>query len=87
MKNKLSIAICIGFLLFSENCKKNEETGLTLSSGVVLDSISDSGGYTYIATPSGDGPFPAALYNHGGLGTEVGGDLRATDISFLNTHL
>ena len=85
MKSKLSIAICIGFLLFSESCKKNEETGLILSSGVVLDSISDSGGYTYIATPSGDGPFPAVLYNHGGLGTEVGGDLRATVIALAES--
>ncbi|MBQ17489.1 MAG: hypothetical protein CMJ65_10225 [Planctomycetaceae bacterium] len=28
--------------------------------------------------PTGDGPFPAVLYNHGGLGTAVGGDLLGT---------
>ncbi|MCH2131348.1 MAG: dienelactone hydrolase family protein, partial [Pirellulaceae bacterium] len=28
--------------------------------------------------PAGEGPFPAVLYNHGGLGTAVGGDLQGT---------
>ena len=28
--------------------------------------------------PVGEGPFPAVLYNHGGLGTAVGGDLQGT---------
>jgi len=85
MKYKVSIAICIFLFVFSESCKKNKVTGLTLSSGVVLDSISDSGGYTYIATPKGNGPFPAVLYNHGGLGTQIGGDLRATAIALAES--
>lgn len=51
------------------------------SSQIVLDSISDGSGYTYIASPTGTGPFPAVLYNHGGLGTSVGGDLRGTAIA------
>lgn len=51
------------------------------SSQIVLDSIPDGSGYTYIASPTGTGPFPAVLYNHGGLGTSVGGDLRGTAIA------
>lgn len=51
------------------------------SSQIVLDSVPDGSGYTYIAGPSGTGPFPAVLYNHGGLGTSVGGDLRGTAIA------
>lgn len=31
--------------------------------------------------PVGDGPFPAVLYNHGGLGTAVGGDLMGTCVA------
>ena len=56
----------IGFIPFSQ---------------VVLDSIPDGPGYTYIASPTGAGPFPAVLYNHGGLGTAVGGDLRGTVVA------
>lgn len=55
------------------------------SSQIVLDSIPDTGGYTYIATPTGTGPFPAVLYNHGGLGTSVGGDLRGTAIALAQS--
>ena len=84
MKYKILIAACLCLFVFSESCKKNEVTGLTLSSGVVLDSISDSNGFTYIATPKGNGPFPAVLYNHGGLGTQIGGDLRATAIALAD---
>lgn len=51
------------------------------SSQIILDSIPDGSGYTYIASPTGAGPFPAVLYNHGGLGTSVGGDLRGTAIA------
>jgi len=31
--------------------------------------------------PAGHGPFPAALYNHGGLGDAVGGDLHGTCVA------
>ncbi len=31
-----------------------------------------------MCSPSGQGPFPGMLYNDGGLGTAIGGDLRAT---------
>ena len=49
-----------------------------------LDSISDGSGYTYIASPLGTGPFPAVLYNHGGLDTAVGGDLRGTSVALAH---
>ncbi|PCJ83056.1 MAG: hypothetical protein COA57_12230 [Flavobacteriales bacterium] len=48
---------------------------------ITLDSIFDGSGYTYIASPIGTGPFPIVLYNHGGLGTVVGGDLRGTCVA------
>ena len=51
------------------------------SSQISLDSIFENPGYTYIACPTGTGPFPAVLYNHGGLGTAVGGDLRVTAVA------
>jgi len=53
----------------------------TCSAQVILDSIPDGPGYTYIASPTGTGPFPAVLYNHGGLGPNVGGDLRGTAVA------
>ena len=33
---------------------------------------------SYACRPAGVGPFPVVLYNHGGLGDAVGGDLRGT---------
>jgi len=50
-------------------------------SQITLDSIPDGSGYTYIGSPMGPGPFPAVLYNHGGLDTAIGGDLRGTVIA------
>ena len=50
-------------------------------SQIVIDSIPDGSGYTYIASPDGTGPFPAVLYNHGGFDTLVGGDLRGTVVA------
>ena len=32
----------------------------------------------YLCKPKGQGPFPAVIYNHGGLGQMVGGDPRGT---------
>ena len=37
---------------------------------------------SYRCRPSGAGPFPAILYNHGGLGDAVGGDLEGVCRSF-----
>ena len=33
---------------------------------------------SFLCVPDSEGPFPAALYNHGGLGDAVGGDLEGT---------
>lgn len=55
------------------------------SSQIILDSIPDGSGYTFIASPTGPGPFPSILYNHGGLGTTVGGDLRGTVIALAQS--
>ena len=33
---------------------------------------------SWLSVPTGPGPFPGVLYNHGGFGTAVGGDLEAT---------
>jgi dienelactone hydrolase len=53
----------------------------TNNSQIFLDSIADTNGYTYIASPLGNGPFPSVLYNHGGLGGNIGGDLKGTVIA------
>jgi len=37
-----------------------------------------SDGDSYLCIPAGVGPFPGVLYNHGGLGDAIGGDLEAT---------
>ena len=42
--------------------------------GSTLQEADDS----WVCRPAGKGPFPGVLYNHGGLGTAIGGDLRAT---------
>ena len=62
------------FFLFSFN-------GLISAQNIVLDSIFENGGYTYISKPVGQGPFPGVLYSHGGLGGAIGGDLRGTCIA------
>ncbi len=33
---------------------------------------------SYVCRPAGPGPFPAVLYNHGGLGAAIGGDMLGT---------
>ncbi len=37
---------------------------------------------SYVCRPAGEGPFPGVLYNHGGRGTAVGGDLEGTCRAF-----
>ncbi len=57
----------------------------TSDSQIILDSIPDTAGYTYWAHPDdGLGPYPGVLYNHGGLGPAVGGDLKQTVIALAN---
>jgi len=40
---------------------------------VTVEELADG---SFVCRPAGAGPFPAVLYNHGGRGTSVGGDLR-----------
>lgn len=42
--------------------------------GIVVEAL----GEDFRCTPGGSGPFPGVLYNHGGLGDQVGGDLEET---------
>jgi len=67
MKKLLLILLLLPMIGFSQN--------------YILDSIAENGGYTYKAFPIGQGPFPAVLYSHGGLGGQIGGDLRQTCIA------
>ncbi len=46
---------------------------------IAVDSLDDG---TFVCRPPGDGPFPGILYNHGGLGDAVGGDLEGTCRAF-----
>lgn len=43
--------------------------------GIDVDALPDG---SFVCRPAGVGPFPAVLYNHGGLGTALGGDLQGT---------
>jgi dienelactone hydrolase len=49
------------------------------SSELIVESLADG---SYRCHPAGRGPFPGILYNHGGLGTAVGGDLEGVCRSF-----
>lgn len=46
------------------------ENGATVTCGEEMTTI-----ISYLAVPNGSGPFPGVLYNHGGFGAVVGGDL------------
>lgn len=45
------------------------------STEATVETLSDG---TFVCRPAGPGPFAAVLYNHGGLGDMVGGDLSGT---------
>lgn len=45
-------------------------------SSTVVDIITD--GDSFLCVPAGAGPFPGVLYNHGGRGQVIGGDLEGT---------
>ena len=49
------------------------------SSELTVESLADG---SYRCHPGGTGPFAGILYNHGGLGTDVGGDLEGVCRSF-----
>ena len=37
----------------------------------------------YLCVPDGDGPFPVAVYHHGGLGTAIGGPPQETCVALM----
>ena len=45
---------------------------------VTVQTLSDG---SYVCAPAGDGPFAGVLYNHGGLGDAIGGDLYGTCVA------
>ena len=52
-------------------------TALDCRSGEGAVVVAEDNG-SFLCTPDGTGDFPAVLYNHGGLGLAVGGDLEGT---------
>ena len=47
-------------------------------SDIVIEKIPEENGYSYECYPKQEGLFPVILYNHGGLGESIGGDLFNT---------
>ncbi len=57
------------------------------AAGVEVNALgdpSDGAKQTFVCVPPGAGPFPAVLYNHGGLNNVVGGDLEGTCTALAN---
>ncbi|MBR56667.1 MAG: hypothetical protein CMH54_01270 [Myxococcales bacterium] len=57
------------------------------ATGVVVNALgdpSDGDKQTFVCVPPGTGPFPAVLYNHGGLNNVVGGNLEGTCTALAN---
>ncbi|HIA04670.1 MAG TPA: hypothetical protein EYN06_04715 [Myxococcales bacterium] len=48
---------------------------VTVPGEPTVEAMSDG---SFLCTPPGQGPFAGVLYNHGGLGNKVGGDLEGT---------
>ncbi len=55
-----------------------DDTGSDNPEEVTVEHLEDG---SIVCRPAGEGPFPAVLYNHGGLGTAVGGDLLSTCVA------
>ena len=53
----------------------NGDTNDNQEGAVVTTQLEDN---SWTCRPQGQGPFPAVLYNHGGLGDAIGGDLEGT---------
>jgi len=71
-------SLLLGLIIFF-NCDDNstdEDEGYPQE--VTVESFPDGSGFSYLCRPAGKGPFPVVLYNHGGLGENVGGDLLGT---------
>jgi acetyl esterase/lipase len=73
-------------LLFLIACAANPsgtdtiDTDLTTDTGTnTVDIIKD--GDSLLCIPTGAGPFPGVLYNHGGRGQAIGGDLEGTCVA------
>ncbi len=49
-----------------------------ITSLVTLSGCDGKSEGSYLCTPDGEGPFPGVLYNHGGKGNAIGGDLEGT---------
>ena len=78
--------ILIGYAIFGLGCKEEDPpppatTTPTAGTQISIDSIADTGGFTYVTSPAGSGPFPGVLYSHGGMSGNIGGDLRATAVA------
>ena len=57
--------------LLALGCERGKGAGESGSEEADLDD-------SFLCVPDSEGPFPAALYNHGGLGNAIGGDLDGT---------
>jgi len=47
-------------------------------SNILIEQFEEDVGYSYLCYPNDDNRFPIVLYNHGGLGNSIGGDLFNT---------
>ena len=74
---KLKI-ILMSTLILIVSCSEEEPTEEDYPEEITIEMISDTDGYSYVCRPAGEGPFPAVLYSHGGMGVNVGGDLEGT---------
>jgi hypothetical protein len=61
-------------------------SGATASSGVSMSgmTVTQQLDGSWLSVPSGPGPFPGVLYNHGGMGITIGSDLEATSKHWPN---
>ena len=84
--------ILIGYAIFGLGCKEEDPpppatTTPTAGTQISIDSIADTGGFTYVTSPAGSGPFPGVLYSHGGMSGNIGGDLRATAVALAEATM
>jgi dienelactone hydrolase len=69
-------ALVIGF-----SCHRGQGTTTKSSARPRATTIEQLPDGSWRCRPSGDGPFPAVLYNHGGSGQAIGGDLKGTCVA------
>jgi len=78
------VPLCLVLLVLLGGCETdasatNPVAPSQTSGEPTVESLSDG---SYRCRPAGTGPFAGILYNHGGLGTAVGGDLEGVCRSF-----